>query len=177
MKILILNGSPRQGSCDRITREVHNHLSKSKQHTTKAIHLRDKNIGYCFGCLCCEDEGTCPLNDDGVNVLNEIIWADCIVLVTPVYFDNVPAMVKNLIDRTNLITSKISGKNFILCTTGQADEVSWNNCSDFIKNYCDIVGMTFLGSKNIFARNISDMSDSKIGEAVKEIDKYVTNAL
>lgn len=177
MKILILNGSPRQGSCDRITREVYSHLSGTERHQIKATHLREKNIAYCLGCLRCEDEGICPLNDDGGAILNDMLWADCIVFVTPVYFDNVPAIVKNLIDRTNLIVSGIKGKSFILCTTGQADEVSWKNCTDFIKNYCDIVGLTFLGSKNILARNLPDISEETMKETIEEIEKYVANIL
>ena len=64
------------------------------------INLHEKNIEYCKGCRKCLKTCECIFkSDDMIEITNKIKEADLIVLAAPVYWANVPAVVKNLFDR------------------------------------------------------------------------------
>lgn len=47
----------------------------------------------------CADFSTCPVDDDARGVLDKVYAADCLILGTPVYYENVSAQMKAFIDR------------------------------------------------------------------------------
>ena len=95
-------------------------------HNVEYINLHNCSIDYCKGCRNCFETGECILkNDDMVWIANSIKNADVIMLAAPVYWANVPAIVKNLFDRmsgtsmeeTNTFPKpRLSGKRYILFT-------------------------------------------------------------
>lgn len=96
-KVLLLCGSPRQGNTEFVLKEIYNALDCEKN----LILLREKNIKQCLGCLACDKTGKCAISDDMDDLRNELTGADIIVIGSPNYFDNVPGILKNFIDRTN----------------------------------------------------------------------------
>ena len=68
---------------------------------TENIFLIEKNIGYCKGKFECwlKTPGLCTLRDDMDDLLPAFMASDIAVFACPVYFDNVPAVMKNFIDR------------------------------------------------------------------------------
>jgi multimeric flavodoxin WrbA len=167
-KILILCGSPRKGNMHRLSGVLEKRLI-AQGDIVNTILLSDSDIQYCIGCLKCEDEGICPLNDDVAAIKENILSADTIILTTPVYFDNVPGKVKSLIDRSNLFMSELKLKRFLVALCGQADEQSWNNCAEIIKNYVEICEMNYLGYESAEARQIEDLSVEKIDELASKL--------
>ena len=82
---------------------------------TEQIFLRQKNIGYCRGCGFCkrkESAGICAIRDDMAEVLAKMKAADVIVLASPVYYYNVCAQMKTLIDRTYADFMNLKNKEF-----------------------------------------------------------------
>ena len=47
----------------------------------------------------CGDLEACPLDDDAATVLGRVYVADCLILGSPVYYENVSAQLKAFIDR------------------------------------------------------------------------------
>lgn len=65
------------------------------------VHLIDKTIGPCRGCLACwlDTPGRCAQRDDMDALLPLFGAADTVVLATPVYVDGMTGVMKNFLDR------------------------------------------------------------------------------
>lgn len=115
--ILVLSGSPRKGgNSDRLCDQFMKGAAESGN-TVEKIHLQDKNIRFCTGCLACQSNGECVHDDDMAEILEKMIRADVLVLATPVYFYNMDAQMKVLIDRTCPRYTEIADKKFYLIAT------------------------------------------------------------
>jgi len=68
---------------------------------TENVILAEKDIRYCKGKFKCwlRTPGKCSIHDDMDDLLPRFMNSDIVVLASPVYFDNVSAVMKNFIDR------------------------------------------------------------------------------
>ena len=170
MKIVGICGSPRHyGNSEWALNFL---LKKSSEFAdVKYIILSEKVVAFCNGCLICEDNLPCHHNDDMAEINNCLLDADAIVVSTPVYFDNVPAILKNLIDRTNPICNNMKGKKAVVITFGQADNASWDSATQYLNAYFDILGIQMIGCYSFGARNLNDAENNDKIE--KQLDKIV----
>lgn len=65
----------------------------------ETIELGRLDIGPCLGHDTCGELAACCQDDDAESVLDRVYAADCLILGTPVYFENVSAQMKVFIDR------------------------------------------------------------------------------
>lgn len=73
-------------------------VSKQEVHT---LHVIDRHIEYCKGCLTCmRNGGNCVIEDDMKGILEEILASDLLVFSFPLYGFGMPAPLKALLDRT-----------------------------------------------------------------------------
>ena len=100
MLVLGLQGSPRQ---DGNTAWLLNTFMEEAARTGARTHIIDADkddIKPCKEYILCEKKGICPIKDDwhqtGYALLRE---ADVIVAATPVFFYNMTAQLKGLVDR------------------------------------------------------------------------------
>ncbi|MFA6047905.1 MAG: flavodoxin family protein [Parcubacteria group bacterium] len=116
MKTLIISGSPRKGNTEFILSKIYKSLRGNKE----LILLRNKNIKHCSGCLYCDGHKKCAIQDDMQEIYRKLLKADLIILGTPNYFDNVPGIMKDFVDRTNPFyeTDKLKGKKVISIVVG-----------------------------------------------------------
>lgn len=102
MNVLILMGSPRlNGNTAELCKPFINELI-SKGASVRYVELVKKNIAFCKGCYACQnvaDEYGCVQKDDMFGVVQDILWADLIVLATPIYAWYCAAPMKNFLDR------------------------------------------------------------------------------
>lgn len=70
-------------------------------HDVETVSLRGKRIGFCRGCLACQAEAACPLDDDAAAIVERIVAADVIAFATPIYFFEMAGQMKTLLDRSN----------------------------------------------------------------------------
>lgn len=63
------------------------------------IHLYQKNLAFCSGCRACMKTGICVQKDDLQEIAALLKNCDVVILSAPIYWANVPAVVKNLFDR------------------------------------------------------------------------------
>ena len=104
MKVIGLNGSPRKNwnSAQMLEHALKGAAAAGAE--TELIHLIDLNASGCRSCFACKriggkSFGRCAVRDDLTDILNRILEADAVIISAPVYFGDVPGMVRNLFER------------------------------------------------------------------------------
>ncbi len=108
MKILVFNGSPKREKSDTmyITQAFLEGMNEENPQEINLINVADKHIEFCSGCfVCMQNGGKCQYNDDMLKILEEIVESDLLIFSFPLYCYGMPAMLKNVIDRTLPLTS------------------------------------------------------------------------
>jgi len=79
---------------------------------TELLTIWGKNIKPCDGCYSCAKTGKCHIKDDMQEIYLKLLEADGIIWGTPVYFFDVTAQAKILIDRSYVLhaDSKLTNK-------------------------------------------------------------------
>lgn len=117
-KVLVLSASPRKGGNSDLLCDQFIAGALEAGNLAEKIIVQEKNINFCRGCLTCQSNGgECVQNDDMAKILDTIIQADVLVMATPVYFYNMDAQMKVLIDRTCPRYTEISNKKVYLIAT------------------------------------------------------------
>ena len=104
MKVLGINGSPRKSGNSASMLEAALSGASEKGAETELIHLSDLNFSGCKSCFACKRLGgasfaKCALSDDLKAVLEKILAADAVIFAMPIYFGDVPGMVRNVFER------------------------------------------------------------------------------
>lgn len=99
MKIVMLEGSPNtQGSSNMLAEEFARG-AKETGHEIVTISAAHSRINPCTGCVSCGYDGPCVQKDDMGQIRQEILGADMLVFVTPLYYYGMSAQLKILVDR------------------------------------------------------------------------------
>lgn len=110
MKILLINGSPK-GKQSNSLKLAYSFIEGFKNEYTDneeresisidELHVASMEIAACKGCFACwqKTPGVCCIKDDMQTVIEKLIEADLILWSFPLYYFNVPGILKNLIDR------------------------------------------------------------------------------
>jgi len=106
MKILGLFGSPRRGGNTDLLLEEALKGAQAEGAEVERLYLTDFNITPCRECLQCYNEGHCIILDDMQKIYPKLIDADVIILASPIFFYNVTAWAKALIDRTQALWAR-----------------------------------------------------------------------
>ncbi len=102
MKLLILMGSPRlHGNTAELCKPF---MEELKVHNTEVqyIELEKMTINPCKECYSCQDVAGvygCAQKDDMTEIAEKILWADTIILATPIFSWYCTAKMKTLLDR------------------------------------------------------------------------------
>ena len=111
MRIVLLEGSPnRQGSSNMLA-GCFKEGAEEAGHTVEIIDAAHANIHPCTGCIHCGYEGPCVQKDDMEQFRGQILQADMLVFVTPLYYYGMSAQLKTLIDRFCAFNSSIQGRH------------------------------------------------------------------
>ena len=112
MRVVAFNGSPRkEGNTYLLIERVFEELRKERIET-EYVHFGGKPLRGCTACLKCVEkkDRKCVLPDDGLNdYVAKMVQAEGIILASPVYFSNVTAEMKALIDRTGYVVKANGG--------------------------------------------------------------------
>jgi len=92
------------------------------------ILLAERAVGPCVGHEECGRFKVCPQRDDAAAVLDLVYEADALLLASPVYYENVTAQLKALMDRTvfryahdEWLPARVVGLLAVTAETGLAD--------------------------------------------------------
>ena len=101
MKVLGINCSPRKGgNTEILINEVFKVLN-DEGIATEMFHLGNKDVNGCIACMKCrkKKDGKCHQKNDVINeCIEKMIRADGIIIGSPVYFADLTAQAKALID-------------------------------------------------------------------------------
>lgn len=96
-RIVVLNGHPGVNSLSRLFSETYAAAAQSAGHDVRLIHLSDLTFDMDFG-----DGGYSnwkPLEPQIETVLEDLEWADHVVMSAPIWWGGLPAKLKGLLDR------------------------------------------------------------------------------
>jgi multimeric flavodoxin WrbA/putative sterol carrier protein len=101
-KILVINGSPR-GQNGYTFHYLNRFIKglKAGGAAVETIELGQKKVNPCLGCFHCwkNDTGRCVQNDDANDLYNSYEDSDLVVFAFTLYWDTVPGILKNFIER------------------------------------------------------------------------------
>jgi len=163
-KVLGICGSPRKNGNSEIALNMLFAECQKNGVETEKILLSCADIKMCKGCLSCEDNADCPLKDDAMLIFDKMLNSNVIVFSTPSYFDNITGLLKNFLDRSNLIVNNLKGKKVAIIVVGQADETSRLSAIKAMKSYCDITDMEVIEGITFQTREIGDLVKNDIAE-------------
>lgn len=110
MRIVVLQGSPhKKGSSNMLAHEFISGAS-SVGHSVTVLDGAQLKLNYCAGCDECKKGGDCVQQDDGAVVREEMLSADMVVFVTPVYYFGMSAQLKTIVDRFHGYTQELKNK-------------------------------------------------------------------
>ena len=102
MRVLILMGSPRlHGNTAELCRYCIDEL-RAKGAEVRYTELEKLTVTPCLECYTCQDieeEYGCPQKDDMQKIAVDILWADLIILATPIFSWYCTAKMKAVLDR------------------------------------------------------------------------------
>jgi len=106
IKILGLFGSPRRGGNTDLLLEEVLKGAQSQGAEIERIFLSQLNISPCQECRKCEIFGNCVINDEMQDIYPKLTKANFIILASPIFFYNVTAQTKILIDRCQALWAR-----------------------------------------------------------------------
>ncbi len=174
VKIIGLNGSPKR---NRNTATIINWVLEGCVEAgaeTELIHLIDRNIKYCQGCLTCLASGECIIKDDDVVMLRDkLLNADGLVLGSPVYEGEATALFKTFVNRNTLFSLYMGifdeQKTLGVATSGiaPAGKVARDVASLFGNKYGTVTAKTASLSKGYI--NITEEAYPKVKEKAHKL--------
>lgn len=111
--IIVIEGSPRKGGNGDTLSDLFIEGATSKGHKVNKVYVKDLDLKFCTACDACTHNGKCVHKDGMDGVLDAMVESDVIMLVTPVYFYSMSALMKCFIDRCRPRYREIKDKKFI----------------------------------------------------------------
>ncbi len=191
MFALGLQGSPRiKGNCDLLLAAFMDALAR-RGALTRTIQVVRQNIQPCKELTVCEKKGICPIDDDmETRIYGLLRQADIIVAASPVFFYNVSAQLKALIDRCQalwarkyMLRLKDPGhgvrRGILLSAGATRGKQLFDGMHLTVKYFFDAVSATYAGYltyRNIERRG-AILSQKNMPEDVEQLVSEVTQDL
>ena len=155
-KVLILSSSPRKGGNSETLAAAFAKGAQEAENQVETVHLREKNYGFCLGCLACLKLGHCVIKDDAVEVTAKMHDADVLVFATPVYYYSVSGQLKTMLDRANPLydTDYAFTKAYLLAAAAEDEPETVDGTQKAVQGWvdcfprCALVGTVFAGGVN-----------------------------
>ena len=175
MKTVAIVGSPRkEGNCDILVNELVEKLEGDK----KIYFLQDLDMKYCIACQKCQN-GPCIMDDDINKIIDEMMEADLFVFSSPIYYGQMSAQAKTLIDRFYQVSQN---PNKSLKGTKVVQIFTQASPSDAYDSYIEsMVAMPFgyMGMEvidTVIAKGTMQKGDyDELSDAIKQIEKIGDN--
>ncbi len=106
MKVLGILGSPRRGGNTEILLKAFLEGAAAGGAEVEEIRLRELKISPCLEIYHCFKDGTCPIKDDMPGLYDKLLAAEVVALASPIFFYNVSAQAKAMIDRTQALWAR-----------------------------------------------------------------------
>ena len=187
MNFLLLMGSPRlYGNTAELCKPFREELEQAGAQV-RYVTLADKTIHPCKGCYACQTvEGAygCVQQDDMQGIVSDILWADCLVLATPIYSWYCTACMKAVLDRhygLNKFYGSAKGslwegrKVAILATHGYEAAYACEPFETGVRRLCKHSGLHFAGLYSV--RDEDDLASFRTPAAVEGARSFARSLL
>ena len=176
-KILILSSSYRKGGNSEQLAAAFARGAEEAGHEVETIYLRDKEIGFCRGCVACLKLGHCVIQDDAVEIAAKMHDADVLVFATPVYYYSVSGQLKTMLDRANpLFPSDYQFRDiYLLASAAEEDEHTVDGAVTGLQGWIDcfekarLAGTVFAGG----VTTVGEIQNHPALEQAYELGKHV----
>ena len=155
-RILIISSSPRKDGNSETLAAAFAKGAQEAGHQVETVFLREKQIGFCKGCLACLNLGHCVIQDDAVEIAAKMHDADVLVFATPVYYYCVSGQLKTMLDRANPLfgTDYAFTKTYLLATAAEDEPETVEGTVKAVQGWvdcfprCQLVETVFAGGVN-----------------------------
>jgi multimeric flavodoxin WrbA len=166
MKVVGIVCSPRKGGNTEIMMREALKAAQEAGAETEICLLADMNVAPCDACGACAETGDCTIDDDMQKIYDLLLAADGVILGTPVYFINVSAQAKAVIDRTYafLRSGKLRGK--VAASLVVARRVGAGQVQSLLYSYFSVQRMIIAGGGIGYGREKGEVKDGPGGAPV-----------
>ena len=181
MKLLIFNGSPREGNTVEALKALKEGLKSFPEVEIQEIKAADVNIIPCTGCDACMNEGDCIYEDDSWETNRLIREADFLLFATPVYWWGITSQLKLVIDKfyaCHELFKKLP-KNVGTIVVGEAGlyDPQYEIIEKQFWCICDYLNWTKVFSKSYSANKPTDLHDQPEAlEEIRELAKVIAES-
>jgi multimeric flavodoxin WrbA len=158
MLVLGLQGSPRRKGNSAFLLDCFLSEARTLGARTRLVEVDRHHILPCKEYTVCEKRGTCPIEDDmAAEIYGLLREAEFIVLASPVFFYNVTAQLKALIDRCQTLWARkyrlkladprrATRRGFMLAVGATAGKNLFEGLSLTAQYFCDAIDARYAGS-------------------------------
>lgn len=159
-KVLVLSSSPRKGGNSESMASVFAQGAQMAGHQVETVFLREKQYGFCRGCMACQKLGRCVMNDDAVEIAAKIHDAEVLVFATPVYYYSVSGQLKTILDRANPLYGGDYAFTdvYLLCAAAEDEPDTPEGAIKAVQGWVDCFERCSLKG-TVFAGGVSDVGD------------------
>ncbi len=173
MKITVITSSAHKHGTSAMMADEFIRGAKEAGHEIFRFDAAFKNIHPCIGCAKCQTgEDGCVFKDDMQELNPELIAADLIVLVSPIYYFNVNGQMKVTVDRFFANNRELYGmtKKFALITTMADPAYAAEGANTSFKLIADLYKWDIAGI--ISAENCGDVEALKKTDFLEQAYKF-----
>ncbi len=148
MNITVITGSAHRHGTSALLADKFIEGAKEAGHDVFRFDAAFKDIHDCIGCETCNKKGNgCVFKDDMEELNPHLLEADVIVFASPIYYYNINAQVKSVIDRFYANNSALQGnkKAALLLTMADNSTESAAGSEVFFKHYTNYMKWENLG--------------------------------
>ena len=158
--ILILSSSPRKGGNSEALASIFAKGAQEAGNQVETVYLREKQYGFCKGCLACQKLGHCVIKDDAVEIAAKMHDADVLVFATPVYYYSVSGQLKTMLDRANPLfgSDYAFTKAYLLASAAEDDAETVEGAVKAVQGWVDCFDRCEW-AETIFAGGVNGVGD------------------
>lgn len=149
MRIVVLEGSPNRHGSSNLLADCFKQGAEEAGHTVEIIDAAHADVHPCTGCIHCGYEGPCVQKDDVERFRRQILDADMMVFVTPLYYYGMSTQLKILIDRFCAFNSSIQRKHMksaLLAAAWNSDSWTFEALKSHYKTLVRYLNLTDMGT-------------------------------
>ena len=122
MKIVMITGSAHRNGTTAALADRFQQGALEAGHEVYRFDAAFQDVHPCIGCDKCRRTGTCTFAADDMKLLNpHLLAADAVVFVSPIYYFNINAQLKAVIDRFYANNEALMGGKRAVLITAMAD--------------------------------------------------------
>ena len=167
--ILIISTSPRMGGNSEMLADAFMRGALDAGNQVEKVCLYDKTIGFCKGCLACLKSHRCVIHDDADTIAQKMRKADVLVFATPIYYYEMCAQMKTILDRANpLYDSDYAFRNvYLLATAADTRESAMDGALKGLMGWVECFPKAKL-SNTVFGGGVSEVGAIKKHPALQK---------